>query len=1270
MSEDDLQSFIAECEWKTRKILRESNKRAKDNAQALAAKDRVGKNKQGTVPREEVQISPTATKTALSPLTEWKGRDKIIRDAHDTIASFPVDKNKLKTAITEGKQQAEEARLTIHPSLSASPFLGAKGGSNVQNTTKQKNGCAFDDDSPGNDEPAMVTRRTIERDFYIMSKKRSKPLKRTQQSMKQSEPTHELKMVVLRKKYRCDDRIMEAKKRRAEHLLWKIKRLKIPNDESSDRSDVRDGDESEASDATSSSDDEGYVHAIHNLVERQVADENARSLKRSCKTVMNSIPILSVKEVWARLDQNCDCSAASKDDHGQLELSSPEVISSRNCQVPSVALHIATKKLELSTTGADCINKEVSIQPSSSVEQSLARYYMCPYIKPISALQVVVNEPLVEALNGWRSPVTVTISTAQKSGTEVWSIEIYEPSSGSISIFTLSDTEFNSMNESFQLLVDQYGKIDSISVTLRNPHIESHCDATKFMTSLRAVLDMRGICGIEGILDIIQRRSFNFHGLSIDVEQEDAPLSMRISECSPYSNAICPGHTAVGKRGIWRLWEPFVDKNSDQMFPIWPTSSDIKYPGDLDNSQASAFIQYKSLGPHKGECVTVLHSLAFESPVLAPYCYAVDQGYISPPLSDHELVAGGIPHVHLPCTSLEENPVESRFDTLLPPPIFVLDPSESENDWKDAPTNADGCVYHRRGVNEHDEDGFRLTTSANIVVYDNTISSVAYGISEKAASPNRPICSPFATHKSDETCTHYLSRKRTSADYHYIAESDGEGTLNEPYLFTTHMSAYKSVFLSRKSISLFHEQDQFLRAAKEAERKKMDLSLKMKAAEELVEERLRERMEKIEQSVKAQEDLAGKSESSVAVEPSCFVDDSSFSNTHNPKIPCDVDWPPQIASSEYSNAHNNDEVEQLVNLLLKNTNFLKSVARKLRLPDEQVMQIDATADTPDSDRQTGSSMSNDTGIEDRVKQIHFIEERVETPTLHQNPGVTDTHRNISKLKLNCKLYRDEYHIGSRGDGRKRLPRSDTVIGDFSLTKKHVQKGSGRPKFKKLEDTRNFISVNAGKEIEYRFDPKHFETTPKSLLITDLTTERLRLAKLYRQRRNANESMLNTFQQQSLDEILQIPVSKPPETSIGEHGGAILNDLAINKFDHEITARPIDHAARAILAVKNHNLLELEQVLDTEGVSVETRDQHGNSLFILACQQGSKKLAKFLLRRGADMNSQNNGGNTSLHYLYEYKFVSLAEYLVRKGANNSIKNGVGRTCYEGLDANDD
>ena len=165
-------------------------------------------------------------------------------------------------------------------------------------------------------------------------------------------------------------------------------------------------------------------------------------------------------------------------------------------------------------------------------------------------------------------------------------------------------------------------------------------------------------------------------------------------------------------------------------------------------------------------------------------------------------------------------------------------------------------------------------------------------------------------------------------------------------------------------------------------------------------------------------------------------------------------------------------------------------------------------------------------------------------------------------------------------------------------------------------------------------------------------------------------MLTKSQQQSLDEILQIPVSKPSEERIDEE-----NDQALivdnNKRDDNVLAdieevrRPIDNVARAVLAVKNHNIAELEKVLDTEGLSVETRDQHGNTLLILACQQGSKKLAKFMLRRGANINAQNNGGNTSLHYLYEYKHVALAEYLLRKGANDGIKNGTGLTVYEGV-----
>ena len=1149
--DDDLQSFITDCEWKTRKILRESNKRRKDNARTAAAKERVEKLKHhgsNNYNAKHVGISspitskgstttPLAKSRSLNsnrlvqksnPSTPKKittnsspGRDKIIHDAYETIKSFPVDKSSssLKASIAAARkenQQTEKA-TNVHSSLSASPFIQQRSKGTPADAVIMKPKQQPPPRDGDNGEPAMITRRTIERDFYIMSKKRNNPSKRRQQS-KVNEPTPELKTSVLRKKYRCDERIMKAKKKKAERLYEKFKRLTIPGDKGDKAISGGEDDDAHDSDSSVSSDEEEeYPHAIHDLLERHIADENARSLKRSNKLLSNITVKLDVKEFWDHLQQD-GAVLSMKNDNDQ------------------------SSSVPLSTEVEDAVLAEndnpISIEPQGPLTR-----YICPYKKPTNT-------------------------------------------------------------------------------DISGPSIEG---------------------GEQGELA--------------------APLSMRITGCSPYSNIICPGHAEIGKRGVWRLAEPHVDVNPDPMFPIWPPSSDIKYPENLDISQASAFFQYKSLGPKKGDCITVLNSMAFESPVLAPYCYAVDKGYISPPFSDHEMVTGVIPRVHIPCTSLMEHPVKSRFDTLLPPPVVILDPGASYDDWKDAPRDANGNVYHCRGdeVNEFDSDGFRIKTSANRIEYDSTISSMVYGISESAASPNCPAISSVLTHTSDETCTRYLSRKRTAADYHYIAESDGEGTLNEPYLFATHMSAYNSVFVSRKSITSYREQEQFIHAAKEAERKKLDLALKMKAAEELVEERLKERIARIEESVKAQEgdvpDNTG--DGSVAVEMMSLPSGDDDDVAHNEKIPCDVELPSTVPSSAVDDDEGN-ELEQLANSLLKNTNFLKAVARKLCISEEQILQIDS---------------EDDDNVIDRDEHSHSLDEAPTKSALHDTPSSTipttaepETQpKNMPKLKLNCKRYRDENHISSRGDGWKRLPRSETIIGDFSLTKRNVQSGTGQPKFKRLEDGRNFIAVNAVQEFKYKSDPKQFETEPKSLFIPDLTTERLRLATSYRQQKKAKESMLTMSQQQTLDEILQIPVSNTSEKIIEDNIINAADECDAGSFleEEEAVRRPIDHVARAVLAVKNHNLPDLEQILDTEGLSVETRDQHGNTLFILACQQGSKKLAKFLLRRGANMNAQNNGGNTSLHYLYEYKHVGLAEYLIRKGANDSIKNGEGLTVYEGL-----
>ncbi|KAJ1396193.1 ankyrin repeat-containing domain protein, partial [Ochromonadaceae sp. CCMP2298] len=83
------------------------------------------------------------------------------------------------------------------------------------------------------------------------------------------------------------------------------------------------------------------------------------------------------------------------------------------------------------------------------------------------------------------------------------------------------------------------------------------------------------------------------------------------------------------------------------------------------------------------------------------------------------------------------------------------------------------------------------------------------------------------------------------------------------------------------------------------------------------------------------------------------------------------------------------------------------------------------------------------------------------------------------------------------------------------------------------------------------------------------------------------------------------------------------------------------------------------------ISVNTADDHGNTLLILAAQQGSKRMCKFLLRRGANINMQSLVGNTPLHYCYAYANNSLGEYLKSRGADDSIVNVDGLTAYEGL-----
>mmetsp|Transcript_24926 Transcript_24926/g.42385 ORF Transcript_24926/g.42385 Transcript_24926/m.42385 type:complete len:270 (-) Transcript_24926:205-1014(-) len=133
------------------------------------------------------------------------------------------------------------------------------------------------------------------------------------------------------------------------------------------------------------------------------------------------------------------------------------------------------------------------------------------------------------------------------------------------------------------------------------------------------------------------------------------------------------------------------------------------------------------------------------------------------------------------------------------------------------------------------------------------------------------------------------------------------------------------------------------------------------------------------------------------------------------------------------------------------------------------------------------------------------------------------------------------------------------------------------------------------------------------------------------------------------------------------GGGEYHGLAQAKETSSISSGDqMDRAVDDIFSCARHNRLdEVERLLD-KGVPVNVRDQFGNTILTISCQNGNKRVAKAALRQGADINSKNYKGNTPLHFCFTYGYGdTLGQYLISKGADPAIRNMAGLTCYEGL-----
>ena len=88
---------------------------------------------------------------------------------------------------------------------------------------------------------------------------------------------------------------------------------------------------------------------------------------------------------------------------------------------------------------------------------------------------------------------------------------------------------------------------------------------------------------------------------------------------------------------------------------------------------------------------------------------------------------------------------------------------------------------------------------------------------------------------------------------------------------------------------------------------------------------------------------------------------------------------------------------------------------------------------------------------------------------------------------------------------------------------------------------------------------------------------------------------------------------------------------------------------ALSKVRHNRREDVAELLARGAVHVDTRDAHGNTLLAVACQNGLKRMCKFLLRQGSDINSRNLHGQTPLGCAFAYGYDDLGEYLASKGA---------------------
>jgi len=127
-----------------------------------------------------------------------------------------------------------------------------------------------------------------------------------------------------------------------------------------------------------------------------------------------------------------------------------------------------------------------------------------------------------------------------------------------------------------------------------------------------------------------------------------------------------------------------------------------------------------------------------------------------------------------------------------------------------------------------------------------------------------------------------------------------------------------------------------------------------------------------------------------------------------------------------------------------------------------------------------------------------------------------------------------------------------------------------------------------------------------------------------------------------------------------------NSLASTEWDSKNMKQWSKAKTKQVLfrCTRHGRYKEVRNMLE-KGINPNTIDEYGNTILLVAAQNGSKRLVKTALRYNGNIDHQNYRGNTAAHYAFAYGYQTLAEYILSKGADDRLKNELGLRCYQGI-----